>query len=131
MGTYPKKVQLAWDVVEQFIIEWHQNPYYYENEYSIQDELFTRLKRALELAGDQFLKADYKDKWVQPGYEEKQNWSRVAAEPSFAFLYDGKNETTCHPDLVIWNDHAPSENLSWFTEGNWPAAWACEIKVNL
>lgn len=130
MGTYPKKVQLAWDVINQFIVEWKQNPYYYDNEFSIQAEIYTRIKRALEISGDQFVKADYLDKWVQKGYRDKQNWCRVAAEPPFYYKNENGVWNHCYPDIVIWGDKKPNTGLKWDEEEYWPALWVCEIKLN-
>lgn len=128
MATYPLKVQLAWNIVEQFIKDWKKDPYYYDNEFSIQAEIYTRIKKALELIGEQNVKANYHEKWIPKIYEDKQNWCRVSAEPYF--IYDKINNYYCHPDIVIWNDCAKNTGLKWYNGKNWPAQWICEIKVD-
>lgn len=130
MGTYPKNVQLAWEIVDQFIIDWQKNPYYYLNEKSIQAEIYSRIKKQLEKKGDNILKANYIDKWVQKGYENKQNWSRVAIEPAMYYKEIGNKWVRCHPDIVIWDDSDKTEKLELAKEKFWPALWVCEIKVN-
>ncbi len=128
MATYPLKVQLAWNIVEQFIKDWKKDPYYYDNEFSIQAEIYTRIKKSLELIGEQNVKANYDEKWIPKTYADKQNWCRVSAEPYF--MYDKINKCYCHPDIVIWGDCAKNSGLKWYNGKNWPAQWICEIKVD-
>jgi hypothetical protein len=87
-----------------------------------------RIKKCLELLGQQIVQAFYVDSWVQEGYKDKQNWCRVSAEPYF--YLDKKKIDHCHPDIVIWDDKPGVKEHTWYTNDNWPALWICEIKVN-
>lgn len=43
MATYPYLVQIAWDVVNQFVRDWQMNPYLWNKEIDVQMELAGRL----------------------------------------------------------------------------------------
>lgn len=51
MGTYPRLVDYAWDVVNQFIVNWQSEPYRWSREIDIQVEIASRLNTVFQLIG--------------------------------------------------------------------------------
>lgn len=130
MASYPKLVQVTWDVIEQFITEWQRDPYRFLNEFSFQAELYSRIKTVIDLMGYGTIEGKYKKGIVQ-GYEDLQNWNRVVCEPPVYYKDKQGNQRHCRPDIVIWEDidnpDSPPDENSW---DNWPAIFVCEIKVD-
>lgn len=86
MSAYPYLVDIAWQVVEQFIKEWKQEPlkWYYERD--IQREIASRLSTVYKFLGKDTI--------------EGNKYSKVGCEN----VLDGKS-----PDIVIWDESQSSE----------------------
>lgn len=119
--NYPLLVNVAWRATEQLVVEWQAKPYKWEREADLQAELVGRLRQVFGILGDQEILGNYGD--ALPGYEKRQWWSRVAAEPHVPLKVHGQMRR-CHPDVVIWDD-IPESNSP---PEEWPILWACEIK---
>jgi hypothetical protein len=124
---YPYLVQIAWDVVNNFILDWQKQPYRWGIEREIQAEIYSRLSNAYNLIGKGAIKGNYKG--AIKGYEHNQIWNRVACESKINYKYKDGKTYHCFPDLIVWDeiensDSPPKENE------NWPMLWLCEIKAN-
>lgn len=129
MAAYPEKVEVAWKVINQFIEDWQNDPYHWINEFSIQSEIYQRLKTVYTYFGWNKVEAKYTDKWVLDGYEEKQNWSRVVCEQKMNYKWQ-KKLYSCFPDIIIKNDIANPHKPYDLKYDNWPSLFVCEIKVD-
>ncbi len=129
MATYPKLVQVAWDVIEKFIKDWQAEPYKYLNELSFQAELYSRIKTVIDLTGYDTLEGKY-TKDIVKGYEDKQQWSRVVCETAMYYKWSDRKYYKFFPDIIIKDDIKDIENPPDAIDYvNWPALLTCEIKA--
>lgn len=128
MPPYPSLVNLAWDVLNQFLKDWQTEPYRWSKESDIQTELTTRLGTVYRLLGSGLVQAKYED--VVKGFEGRQFWSRVCSEPTVRYQWQGAN-ASCYPDVAVLDDIAdPNFPPDANEEGTFPLLWVCEIKLN-
>ena len=107
MATYPFEVQLAWDVVNQFTIDWQASPFAWEREVDVQAELFNRLRLIMKYTGREMVS-------INPPIV------RVTQEPTIKYQYSDGKEYPCYPDILIRN--APDSEFK--------NSWACELKFD-
>lgn len=124
---YPYLVQIAWDVVSNFIRDWQKQPYRWGIEIEIQAEIYSRLSNAYNLIGKGTIKGNYK--WALKSFEHNQIWNRITCEAKISYKYKDNKRYLCFPDLILWDEikdpsSPPVENE------NWPMLWLCEIKAN-
>jgi len=130
MASYPKLVQIAWDVIEKFIADWQAEPYRYVNELSFQAELYSRIKTVIELTGYGTLEGRY-TKDIAKGYKDKQHWSRVVCETAMHYKWTDGGYYKFFPDIIIKDDIKEFKNPPDAIDyGNWPALLLIEIKVD-
>ena len=127
-GRYPKLVETAWDICEQLVADWQQNPYRWDSEADIQAALYSRLSTVCRLIGFGEVLGNYPD--AVPGFEGRQVWSRVACEPAISYQYSDGKSYVCKPDLVLWDEIDDPDSPPDAEDQNWPVLWACELKYN-
>jgi hypothetical protein len=123
--AYDKLTQIAWNVLDQFLLDWQAEPFRWDRERDVQVEIASRLSQVYRLIGEHTLLGRY------PGFKiaQAQRWSRVSCEPKILYTFSDGKQYRCHPDIVIWDgikdaDAPPDAN----GDRNWPMLWACEIK---
>lgn len=122
MSAYPYMVELAWDVINKFIRDWQNNPYYWDRERDVQVELASRLRLAYQVIGSDVVEGKYID---LPGFDDIKKWSRVGCEPKIHYVYEDKRNF-CFPDIVVWDDIEDPKSPP--PPGKWPIILLCEIK---
>lgn len=109
-------MQIGWDVIRHFVLDWRKHPVRWGYEVEIQAEIYGRLSKAYDLIGTGIFEGKYKNYNV-PGMKDSQILNRVSCETS---VENGE------PDLIVWEDADPAHcNM----EDNWPMLLVCEIKV--
>lgn len=120
---YPKLVNMAWEVIDDFVKEWQANPFLCEWEADYQVAIASRLISALKRVNEDVVLGNYPTSLEE--YSHLQRWCRVSCEPMVSRLLNG-TKRRIHPDIVMWdsisNPDAPPDV--------WPMLFACEIKVN-
>jgi hypothetical protein len=122
--------ELAYNIVEQFGVEWQAQPYYWDREIDVKVELASRLKTALRLLGLGDVIGCYpSEKDVN---EQRIVFSRVRCD---ATVYLGSpkrrsGDRQVRPDIVIWDDLEDPDTAENCERGDmhWPIIWACELK---
>jgi hypothetical protein len=128
MATYPFLVEVAWEVLTQFLGDWQENPYRWSKEIDVQAELATRLNKVYRLLGRGMVLANYKN--VIAGFEGKQFWSRVCCGLTVQCQWKGK-PVLCYPDVAVLDDIPdPNSPPDANEAGRFPLLWACEIKLD-
>ncbi|MFC1476706.1 hypothetical protein ACFL5S_01950, partial [Fibrobacterota bacterium] len=126
MAYYPYLVQIAWDVVSNFIFDFQSTPYKWSKEIDIHTELASRIQSVYNTIGRNSIIGNYKE--LEKNVVGNQIWSRVSCEPYISYVYNDGKSYYCYPDIVIWdrikNPNLPPE----YDKNNWPILWACEIK---
>lgn len=128
MAKYPFLVDVAWKVLDRFLLDWQTEPYKWSREVNFQAEIATRLRNVYELMDCNTLIGNYGE--VPLGLAKDQRWSRVYCEPKIWYTYKDAQRYFCYPDVVVHDDipnpHAPPDRQN---KTNWPLLWACELKV--
>ena len=124
MASYPYMVKTAWNVLETVVAQWHNEPYRWMRERDLQAEIGGRLNQIFSLQGLGTVTGEHK--WVTPGFDRRQSWSRVSYEPYIYYEYEPGSSSNCHPDIVIWDDLGEGEVIP--DAQLWPILWACELK---
>src|SRR5208337_365549 len=128
MARYPLLVDLAWDVLNQFLKDWQSNPYAWSHEIDIQTELASRLRTVYQLVGKNCVKANYDN--ALPGFKGRQAWGRVCCQLPVRYQWQG-TWARCLPDIVVLDDIPdPNSPPDAREEGTFPLLWVCEIKLN-
>jgi hypothetical protein len=125
--AYPKLnlTEIAWHVLDRFLLDWQAEPFRWDREIDVQVEVASRLSLVFRYIGTDTLVATYPN----IAAKQEQRWSRVSCEPRLTYTYSDGKQYRCHPDIVIWDDiKNPSEPPDATGERNWPMLWACEIK---
>ena len=124
MAAYPYMVQTASNVLTAIFKEWQQWPYRWIKERDLLAEIGGRLNSIFSQQGLGEIASDYK--WVAPGFDSQQTWSRVSFEPYVQYEYEERKSSYLFPDIVIWDDLEPETVIP---QGQlWPILWACELK---
>lgn len=126
MATYPYMVQAAWNVLHAVFDQWYREPYRWTYETDLQAEIGGRLNQVFSLQGLGTVEGDYK--WAAPGFDRKQQWSRVSYGTYISCEYEPGKSSHYHPDLVIWDELGQDGEIP---DGQlWPVLWACELKYD-
>ena len=118
MANENEKMDLARRVVDQFILDWEQSPYHWQNEVDIQVEIASRLRIVFQNLGWGSVNGKME------GWPDIEVWPRISCEPSIR-LTDGTGKYI-QPDIVMWDDSPDSGRVVKETE--WDLLWACELK---
>lgn len=117
--------EIAWAVVNLFVVDWQQAPYRWSTEIDVQVELASRLLSEYKQIGKDTVIGNYRG--AVPGFEHNQVWNRVCCEPKVYF----NNREYCYPDVVVWDDILDANSPPDAEEyRNWPIIWLCEIKLD-
>lgn len=124
-----KLVRIAWRQLEGFIMDWQESPYKWRSERDVQVEIASRIKSAYKEHQREYSARYTKNsryrRFILPGFEKGQTYSRVNCEPPVFQNKKGK-EFIYRPDIVIWdNPKDPPEEQK---TKNDPMLWVCEIK---
>lgn len=117
--------EIAWNVVNSFVVDWQRAPYRWSTEIDVQVELASRLLSEYKQIGKDTVIGNYRG--AVPGFEHNQVWNRVCCEPKVYF----NNREYCYPDVVVWDDILDANSPPDAEEyRNWPIIWLCEIKLD-
>jgi len=122
-----KLVRIFWEQLEEFIKDWQENPFRWDNERSIQFEIANRVKSAYGVRND-LMHLGYRCDKLGGRFRKEQLYSRVRFEQK---IYIKRKRERCCPDIVIYdtikNPKLPPDS-DWRKKINFPMLMVCEIK---
>ena len=122
--AYPILTEIAWHVLDRFLLDWQAEPFRWDREIDVQVEVANRLSLGFGTSEQ--------TPWWRPTRTSRPSRSsdgHGSCEPRLTYTYSDGKQYRCHPDIVIWDDiKNPSVPPDATGERNWPMLWACEIK---